>query len=101
MFVRTAHWHCKPEFFDEAPRLFKTGALPILSRQSGLLWAQLVGHSNDTLRIAITVWRDEASYRKYIDSEDNNVITRIFEHMYVDGHSPVGFDLPVLHEHFF
>ena len=43
MFVRTAHWDCKPECWGEAEIIFRTVALPILTRQPGFLLAQLTG----------------------------------------------------------
>lgn len=101
MFVRMAHWFCKPECWDEAARLFEEGALPILARQAGAVAAQLVGEPGGNERIAVTVWEDEATYKDFLVSRDMQTITEMFAHMYVDGKPPFGFDFPVVRERIF
>lgn len=96
MFVRMAHWHCKPDCHDEALDKFRNGALPILRRQPGFLRAQLLGSAGESARIAYTCWDSEANYRDFAASETLGEITEMFAHMYIDGVPPKAVDWPVL-----
>jgi heme-degrading monooxygenase HmoA len=98
MFVRTAHWSCKPELQDIALATFRNGALPILRRQPGLLWAQLQAEPGTNRRIAVTVWESQAAHDACVDNGAMAEITRLFAHMYVDGVPPRGYAWPALHE---
>ena len=98
MFVRTAHWSCKPEMHAIALETFRTKAVPILRRQSGLLWAQLQAEPGTNRRIAVTIWESEAAHQACITCGAMAEITKLFSHMYVDGVPPQGYAWPALHE---
>jgi heme-degrading monooxygenase HmoA len=98
MFVRMAHWTCRPECWAEAERTFESGALPILRLQPGCLLAQLTGETGTGRRIAITYWESEAAHTQFAGSAALQEITDMFAHMYVDGVLPEGFYFPVLRE---
>jgi len=101
MFIRLAHWACRPECWDQAAELFETGALPILARQKGAVAAQLVGKTGGNERIAVTIWDDKESYQVFLESEAMKTITEMFASMYVDDQLPVGIDYPVIREQIF
>ena len=96
MLVRMARWECRPEVREEAAALFENGALPILSRQPGARGAMLLAEPGGTRRIAFTVWDDEASYRRFVESEAMREITEMFAPMYVDGALPAGSEFEVV-----
>ena len=96
MLVRMARWECRPEVRDEAAALFENRALPILARQPGSRGAMLLAEPGSTRRIAFTVWDDEASYRRFVESEAMREITEMFAPMYVDGALPVGSEYDVV-----
>ena len=96
MLVRMARWECRPEVREEAAALFENGALPILARQPGSRGAMLLAEPGSTRRIAFTVWDDEASYRRFVESEAMREITEMFAPMYVDGALPVGSEYDVV-----
>lgn len=96
MLVRMARWECRPEFREDAAALFENGALPILSRQPGARGAMLLADPGGTGRIAFTVWDDEASYRRFVESDAMREITGMFARMYVDGALPVGSEFDVV-----
>jgi heme-degrading monooxygenase HmoA len=98
MFVRTAHWSCKPELQAIALETFKTKAIPILRRQPGLLWAQLQAEPGSNRRIAVTIWESQAAHEECIRGGAMAEITKLFAHMYVDGVPPQGYAWPALHE---
>ena len=85
MLVRMAKWECKPEAGETAAELFENAALPILERQHGARGAMLLAEPGTTRRIAFTVWEDEASYRRFVESDAMREITEMFAPMYVDG----------------
>ena len=88
MFVRMAHWNCKPECWDEAARLFESAAVPMMQEEPGFVHAMLLGPPGDNARIAFTVWTDETVYREFANSEAMREITKIFGHMYGDDALP-------------
>ena len=96
MLVRMARWECRPELREEAAALFENGALPILARQPGSRGAMLLAEPGSTRRIAFTVWDDEASYRRFVESDAMREITEMFAPMYVDGALPVGLEYEVV-----
>lgn len=96
MLVRMARWECRPEVREEAAALFENGALPILARQPGSRGAMLLAEPGSTRRIAFTVWDDEASYRRFVESDAMHEITEMFAPMYVDGALPVGSEYDVV-----
>ena len=96
MLVRMARWECRPEVREEAAALFENGALPILARQPGSRGAMLLAEPGSTRRIAFTVWDDEASYRRFVESDAMREITEMFAPMYVDGALPVGAEYDVV-----
>ena len=96
MLVRMARWECRPEVREEAAALFENGALPILARQPGARSAMLLAEPGSTRRIALTVWEDETSYRRFVESEAMREITEMFAPMYVDGALPVGSEFEVV-----
>ena len=96
MLVRMARWECRPEAREEAAALFENGALPILARQPGSRGAMLLAEPGTTRRIAFTVWDDEASYRRFVESDAMREITEMFAPMYVDGALPVGSEYDVV-----
>ena len=96
MLVRMARWECRPEAREDAAALFENGALPILARQPGAVSAMLLAEPGGTRRIAFTVWEDEASYRRFVESDAMREITAMFAPMYVDGARPVGSELEVV-----
>ena len=96
MLVRMARWECRPEVREEAAALFENGALPILSRQPGARAAMLLAEPDGTRRIAFTVWDDEASYRRFVESDAMREITEMFAPMYAGGALPVGSELEVV-----
>ena len=98
MIIRMAKWHCRTEFAADAETLFSEGAIPILSRQTGFIRAQLLGVKHETLRIALTVWENEMYYQDFVSSEDMQIITEMFQPMYVDNALPVGSQFHVLRD---
>ena len=96
MLVRMARWECRPGGREEAAALFENGALPILARQPGSRGAMLLAEPGGTRRIAFTVWEDEASYRRFVESDAMREITEMFAPMYVDGALPVGSEYDVV-----
>ena len=97
MLVRMASWECRPDAREAAADLFENGALPILARQPGARGAMLLADPDGgTRRIAFTVWEDEASYRRFVESDAMREITEMFAPMYVDGARPVGSEFEVL-----
>ena len=96
MLVRMARWECRPEVREEAAVLFENGALPILQRQPGARGAMLLAEPDGTRRIAFTVWDDESSYRRFVESDAMREITDMFAPMYVDGALPVGSEYDVV-----
>ena len=97
MLVRMARWECRPEARERAAALFETGALPILARQRGARGAMLLAEPGGNRRIAFTIWEDEASYRRFVESDAMREITEMFAPMYVDGALPVGAEYEVVH----
>ena len=95
MLVRMPKWECRPEVREEAAALFENGALPILARQPGARGAMLLAEPDGTRRIAFTVRDDEASYRRFVESDAMRDITEMFAPMYVDGALSVGAELDV------
>ena len=98
MIIRMAKWHCRTELSADAETLFSEGAIPILSRQAGFIRAQLLGVKDETLRIALTVWGNEKYYQDFVSSEDMQIITEMFQPMYVDGALPIGTQYHVLRD---
>ena len=96
MLVRMARWECRPEAREQAAELFEYGALPILARQPGARGAMLLAEPDSSRRIAFTVWKDEASYRRFVESDAMREITEMFAPMYVDGALPVGTEFEVV-----
>lgn len=96
MLVRMARWECRPEVREEAAVLFENGALPILARQPGSRGAMLLAEPGSNRRIAFTVWDDESSYRRFVESDAMREITEMFAPMYVDGALPVGSEYDVV-----
>lgn len=96
MLVRMARWECRPEVREEAAALFENGALPILERQPGARGAMLLAEPDGTRRIAFTVWEDETSYRRFVESDAMREITEMFAPMYVEGGRPVGAEYEVV-----
>ncbi|MBH62462.1 MAG: hypothetical protein CL569_08430 [Alphaproteobacteria bacterium] len=101
MFVRMAHWECRPECWDKAVEMFENRALPVLEKQPGILRAQLTGESDSGKRIAITYWESEEAHSVFAASPALAEITDIFLDMYVDGVRPEGFFYPVIREQAF
>ena len=96
MLVRMAKWECRPEAGETAAELFENAALPILARQPGARGAMLLAEPGTTRRIAFTVWEDEASCRRFVESDAMREITEMFAPMYVDGALPVGMEFDVV-----
>ena len=96
MLVRIARWKCRPEAREKAAELFENGALPILAQQPGARGAMLLAEPNGTGRIAFTVWDDEASYRRFVESDAMREITEMFAPMYAGGALPVGSEFEVV-----
>ena len=96
MLVRMARWECRPEAREAAAALFENGALPILERQPGAWSAMLLAEPDGTRRIAFTVWDDEASYRRFVESDAMREITERSAPMYADGGRPVGAEYEVV-----
>ena len=96
MLVRMARWECRPEAAEQAADLFENGALPILERQPGARGAMLLAEPGTTRRIAFTVWADEESYRRFVESDAMRAITEMFAPMYVDGALPAGMEFDVV-----
>ncbi|MGI9331562.1 MAG: antibiotic biosynthesis monooxygenase [Gammaproteobacteria bacterium] len=96
MLARMAHWNCRPDCQDAAAALFERKALPILAGQAGALGAMLLAQPGTTERIALTLWADEASYRRFVESAAMREITEAFAPMYVDGALPVGSEFEVV-----
>ena len=98
MIIRMARWHCQAALAQEAEDLFSSGAIPLLLRQPGFIYCQLLGIDNETKRIALTAWVDESSYANFVASDDMQSITEMFRPMYVEGELPVGTQYRVLRE---
>ena len=98
MIIRMAEWHCHAELAEDAETLFSTGAVPILLRQPGFIYCQLLGIDNETIRIALTAWENDSSYANFVASDDMGTITDMFRPMYVNGKLPVGTQYRVLRE---
>ena len=96
MLVRMARWECRPEAAEAAAELLENGALPILARQRGARGAMRLAEPGTSRRIAFTVWEDEASYRRFVESEAMREITEMFAPMYVDGALPFGTEFDVV-----
>lgn len=88
MFVRMAHWKCKPDCWGEDQALFESGAVPIMQGHAGFVRAMLLGRPDGVERIAFTVWQDRAAYDRFCASPDLARITEMFAHMYVEGEHP-------------
>ena len=95
MYIRTAHWKCKPECSDEAMELFRTLVLSTMEKEPDCIGMQLMGEGNN--RIAVSIFRSEAAYRDWkTRTKDLKGITDAFAHMYIDDEAPVPFDYPIL-----
>ena len=91
-----ARWECRPEAREQAADLFENGALPILARQPGARGAMLLAEPDGTRRIAFTIWDDEVSYRRFVESDAMREITEMFAPMYAGGARPVGSEFEVV-----
>ena len=95
MYIRTAHWKCKPECSEESIELFRTLVLQTVEKDPDCIGIQLMGEG--TNRIAVTIFRSEAEYRNWKRRTKNlKGITDAFAHMYIDDEPPVPFDYPIL-----
>ena len=88
VYVRMSHWSCKRENWGEDAELFKNGAVPMMQSHPGFVQAMLLGEDNAEQRIALTIWEDPESYRRFIQNPDLETITSMFAHMYVGGKLP-------------
>lgn len=89
MLVRMAFWKCREESWGEDSALFTERAAPILRGCDGFVEAKLLGEAGGEDRIAFSIWRDSETHERFAESPDLAAVTRMFEHMYVDGHRPV------------
>ncbi len=96
MLVRMSHWECRPEYWGEEVRLFRSGSIAVMRKHEGFVRAMLLAVPGTTHRIAFTAWETEEHYRAFVASPDLKTIRETFAHMDVEGTAPSPIEYVVL-----